>query len=993
MLIPLDTEVLGLFLSKSASDATKLTALASSDFTRDRSPGAALGVVSGTGLLRAVRGVGSAVTIYSGAQTGAWAAGLDCTFPDEPAATYFLLEKVPPVGSAVALTSGASVFIGDAVRIYPRVTPPATTQPLTDWRFDYDYHAGSAAEADLVYPRVKQPDLCKSCTGGASTPPASLDLVGPCDPRNTTPTAPNPATGAGCWVSVTTNGLQGGPDFASATAPVAATLSFGLEARNALNGLNGAPTSGLTTFSLVWNVPQPRVLSSSIFWGGALQDGSDGSPDTSSAAWEWYFAPTAGAANLVRDLGCTGSTCAHVFPGKGSFGYFLRVPYRGGYVTPDCTRANGACTNALGTIVVTDVSLALTAPSSVFRTEAVIPVASQSRKSAAVTGSFSYEICPSPCSTTPVSGTASLTGDPFAISGGGYVNVPMPTTAGTYDLRLTYSYVGPADCASAPCKAYWPSQTGWTQVLVSNAMPDIRLLSTTGASLCFGSACDIYTGDTGHAYTYVNGVLDPAPPAGMKWLWGDGSSSDTGPSAQGAPFSYSTAGSYTITLQGYGADYHKTIYVTDMPVHDPPTVSAVTFSRTKPAVGEHVGVSCLASRGTYAIGSYHISFGDGRELHGAAPSVSHTWASEGTKSVGCTAIDVYDLASETRYALIDVGGPDVGPTVTAIDVTPDVLVPGTSATLTCSATAPAGRLVAGYEFDFGDSSPTVNGPSSSASHVYLTAGSYPATCRAYDASGRSGSLQRDVVVYEPSYPLQVTRIGSGSGLVYSTPPGLSCGSDCSTVIATGSSVVLDTLAGGGLAVRGLERVRLRGHRPLHRPRHRRTARDGELPSRDRDELRSRDAVPCGRHPDRRRSARRRRGPGVPRGRERLRRPVYGAGGRHERHRHPALGRRVPWRSSLPAPRRPARRPSPSRRAGPEPRPTIVQIGNGGAVSVYNGSTGTVHVILDVVRRLPVAAGEHLRRGEPAHESVALAGREVRAQCAGARAPLLTSLPP
>ena len=563
-LIPLDTEVLGLFLSKSAADATKLTALASSDFTRDLSPDANLGVVSGTGLLVATRGTGSGVAIYSGAQNGAWAAGLDCTLSNSPAVPSFVVEKVPPVGSTVPLTSGASVFIGDAVRITPRISPPASAQPLTDWRFDYDFHSGNAADSDTAYPFVKFPDLCRSCAGGSLTPPASIDLVGPCDPRNTTPAAPNPATGAGCWVSATTNSLEGGPDFASAIAPTAATLSFGLEAQNALNGVNGAPMSSLATFNLVWNVPQPRVSSSSILYGDALQDGSDGSPDASSAAWEWYFAPTAGALSYVKDSACTGPTCPHTFPGKGSFGYFLKVPYKGGYVTPDCTKVNGNCTNALGSILVSDVSLALTAPASVYKTQPVISVASQSRKSATVNGSFTYEICLSPCSTTPA-GTPTLSGDPFAVTGGGFVNVPMPAAAGTYDLRITYTYTGPAECAAAPCKAYSPSQTGWNQVLVSNAMPAIRLLSTAGTNLCFGSSCDIFTGDSGKAYAYVNGVLDPAPPSGMKWLWGNGGGSVTGASAQGASFSYSTAGTYTITLQGYGVDFPQTINVSDRP--------------------------------------------------------------------------------------------------------------------------------------------------------------------------------------------------------------------------------------------------------------------------------------------------------------------------------------------------------------------------------------------------------------------------------------------
>jgi hypothetical protein len=223
----------------------------------------------------------------------------------------------------------------------------------------------------------------------------------------------------------------------------------------------------------------------------------------------------------------------------------------------------------------------------------------------------------------------------------------------------------------------------------------------------------------------------------------------------------------------------------------------VTFSKVAPAVDEVVTISCAAVPGTYAIGSYQISFGDGQDYSGSAPATTHAWAAEGTKSVSCTAFDIYGLASSPRSALIDVGGPNVGPTVTTVSVTPAFPLAGTITTLTCSASAPAGRLVVGYEFDFGDSTGLANGPSNTATHAYAAIGSYPATCRAYDTSGRSGFLQRNVIVYAPSFPLTIGKIGSGSGLVYSTPSGLSCGSVCSGVFPTGTIVTLTALSAPG----------------------------------------------------------------------------------------------------------------------------------------------------------------------------------------------------
>ncbi|MBK9376515.1 MAG: helix-turn-helix domain-containing protein, partial [Holophagales bacterium] len=352
--------------------------------------------------------------------------------------------------------------------------------------------------------------------------------------------------------------------------------------------------------------------------------------------------------------------------------------------------------------------------------------------------------------------------------------------------------------------AQWPA-SGWSPLTVLQAVPSIRLRNSSDTSdipKSIGIYWELTTGQTARLYVELNGVRDTNPPAGLAWSYRPaGTFSETEiPGGQGASFSISTTGEYEIVLRGYGLDVIANVGVSTAGGGGggtPPTVSAVTFSKTKPAVGELVTVSCVATQGTSAIGSYLISFGDGQGYAGAASSTSHSWATEGTKTVACTAYDVTGLASAARYALIDVGGPDVGPTVTAIAVTPEFLRPGTLATLTCLAVPPPGRLIVGYEFDFGDSSTLVNGPSNTATHVYQAVGTYPATCRAYDASARSGFLQKGVVVYAPSYTLQVKRIGSGSGLVYSNPSGLSCGSVCSADFATGSTVTLTALASPG----------------------------------------------------------------------------------------------------------------------------------------------------------------------------------------------------
>ena len=223
----------------------------------------------------------------------------------------------------------------------------------------------------------------------------------------------------------------------------------------------------------------------------------------------------------------------------------------------------------------------------------------------------------------------------------------------------------------------------------------------------------------------------------------------------------------------------------------------MTFSKTKPAVGENVTVSCAAVQGTFLIGGYEMSFGDGGTYNGVAASTGHAWATQGTKSVACTAYDVNGLPSAARSAWIDVGGPDVGPTVTALDTTPAIVRSGIPVTLSCTATTPPGRLVAGYELDFGDSSPVVDGPSNEAVHVYQAAGTYVASCLAYDASDRAGLLERAITRLRPTYSLQVATIGSGSGVLTSAPEGINCGETCSVTIGGGETVTLTALPSAG----------------------------------------------------------------------------------------------------------------------------------------------------------------------------------------------------
>lgn len=824
-LVPFDGELLSFFFEGTAPGGLKPEIHASTSFGVNLANAVAPFATPAHALaLAAFRASNGNVYLYTGNRLATYVASFNCSLVPSPAAASLSVERVPySGGSAVPVADGGAAFVGDQLRITPAFSPGDSVQPLLEWRLDYDFHDGNPLDSNGTTFRLKHPDT-RFTTGGAF--PERVVLIGPCDPAQVPEggSAPVPATGAGCWESVTTNGawtVPGGvPDF-SAAAPADRQLTIGFEVQNALNGGG----SSVATHRVTWKIPRQILKNSSLLSGGRLEDLSEGSP--LSTGFRWYVARVpvgeAGADVLTLEAGCTGATCtpaSFTQPGEtvpglqrpGNYRYWASVPYRSGFRTAECPGLlpdQVTCSgDAAKTVTVSDVVLSLTAPAQVLAGTPSISVASASVKAAVVaacplaTAGFSYNFCQVDGQACPEGAwsTAGLTvTNAFPSGGTGTISIPTPA-AGTLGLRIRYSYTTSGSCA-APKTAQWPA-AGWSPLTVLAIPPTIRLRNSTDTAdipKSLGIYWELFVGQSAKLYAELNGVRDANPPGGLAWSFRPaGSSEETAiGTTQGEVFSISASGDWEVVLRGYGVEPVVASVGVSLPIGTPPTVSSVTFSKTKPAVGETVTVSCAAAQGTFPIGGYEMSFGDGGTYNGIAASTSHAWATQGTKSVACAAYDVNGLPSGTRSAWIDVGGPDVGPTVTALVTTPAIVRSGIPVTLSCIATTPPGRLVAGYELDFGDSSPVVDGPSNEAVHVYQAAGTYVASCLAYDASDRAGLLERAITVYEPTYSLQVAKIGSGSGIVTSTPAGVSCGETCSVAIGGGETVTLSALPAAG----------------------------------------------------------------------------------------------------------------------------------------------------------------------------------------------------
>jgi hypothetical protein len=483
-----------------------------------------------------MRGFGSSdgtVNAYIGTGMTAYAFTLACTSPNSPATADMTVAS-----GATQLADGATVFLGDTVTISPIVNPPPSFRPLSDWRFDFDFHQGVASEDNGSSPRLKAPDL--SYPGSGTTPPAAITLVGPCDPRS----GGTPSTGAGCWASETSNG-----DFAAnAPAGTTASLHYALEATN----VNGSAPAKI--FTLKWKVPAVRLLSAQVLLGMPLASGSDGHP--SPSGFKWYFGSSPSSLTLKS---CVTSSCLPT-QAKGTYYYWLTVPYPNGYTSPDC---GSPCTRNLGSFTVSDVSLALTnVPTSVYAGRQ-IGIQDASTYATGVTAcpsggsGFEYNLCDATTGSCQAGAWQTL-----ALARGGSVSVTAPSTPGTYWLRVRYNYTTGV-CPSA-LYASWPgnAQTDPGYAITVAPVPPTIFVRVNGQDPCpagpGGSGCSATSfpanaGDTITVWADLNGVHDGSPPAGTNWDLGAGASpaSCAGTGCQGFAFTYTVGGTATITLTGY----------------------------------------------------------------------------------------------------------------------------------------------------------------------------------------------------------------------------------------------------------------------------------------------------------------------------------------------------------------------------------------------------------------------------------------------------------
>jgi len=252
-------------------------------------------------------------------------------------------------------------------------------------------------------------------------------------------------------------------------------------------------------------------------------------------------------------------------------------------------------------------------------------------------------------------------------------------------------------------------------------------ITVTVAPPVAGFGVSTSTPTTAQTVTFTDASTNA--PTAWAWIFGDGSTS----SLQNPTHVYATAGAFTATLTasnaGGSSTSTKTITVTQAPpvagfsvsTSTPTTVQAVTFTDAS----------------TSAPTAWAWTFGDGSTSTVQNPT--HIYATAGSYIATLVATNAGGSSTSTRAITVTVAPPVAGFGVSTSTPTTIQTVTFTDA----STNAPTA-----WAWTFGDgSTSTVQNPT----HIYATAGSYPATLVASNAGGSSTST-KTITVTVPVAP-------------------------------------------------------------------------------------------------------------------------------------------------------------------------------------------------------------------------------------------------
>ncbi len=307
-------------------------------------------------------------------------------------------------------------------------------------------------------------------------------------------------------------------------------------------------------------------------------------------------------------------------------------------------------------------------------------------------------------------------------------------------FRIAYTQVGGDQALDAGEVGFGYDALSYNSTTLADApkpLADFYIASPAANSTATSSGSIATTGVAPFTVTFQDTSVSATSITSWFWNFGDGTTS----TAQNPSHTYSTAGTYTVTLEvGNSSGVDTVTYSNVITVTAPAPAAPVANFTTSVTSGVFPLPVQFTNTSTGTITSYLWNFGDGSTSTSASPSHTYTTAGTYTASLKVT----NSGGSNSKTATITVSSP---PPVISLTATPTSGNYPLTVQFTASAT---GGAVKTWAWAFGDGATS---SSATGSHTYTTAGSFTATVT---ATGAGTPVTKSVTITVTAPPPPVT---------------------------------------------------------------------------------------------------------------------------------------------------------------------------------------------------------------------------------------------
>ena len=229
------------------------------------------------------------------------------------------------------------------------------------------------------------------------------------------------------------------------------------------------------------------------------------------------------------------------------------------------------------------------------------------------------------------------------------------------------------------------------------------------------------------------------PVTSYRWNFGDGARAE----GRIVNHAFRVEGSYLVTLEigdGYGR-YASTSETMTVGVGVAPTAAFLVIP-TSPFAGQAATFDASGSKASpgRTIRSYSWDFGDGDVKMGlTSPTTTHDYLTAGSFTVTLTITDDLGKTAQATQSVTVRGDSPVAD----FTFSPPNPVVGTNVTFTSTSTAPPGRTIVSYFWNFGDGTTST---AAQPTHSFGTAASFDVSLGVTDSAGRTSTITKTVVV-------------------------------------------------------------------------------------------------------------------------------------------------------------------------------------------------------------------------------------------------------